>query len=320
MSEQLDETQIEALFAGDADGKRAAAPPAQARRRQIRTVDFSRPSTFSKEQERRLRRAHEVFCRSASTAISGEARTPVDFEVLDVRQLTWSNAVRETEHNAIYAVVRIGGPNGSQIVMALERIFVLTLIDRMCGGADSTPAQERKLSDIDMVLTESVMRGLVDQLSIVWDQWFDVRLVFEQLEIDTRGIQVAQLAEPTVVVTIECWFAKNTFLLTLMLPHAAVREASATFLAREAAARAEDPIAAQAVRRALGGIAIELRARVGSIELTADELLGLSEGDVVRLGPATGVTLYADDVAVHRGRPGRDGGKRAIQIGDRGRG
>jgi flagellar motor switch protein FliM len=170
-----------------------------------------------------------------------------------------------------------------------------------------------------MVLTESVMRGLVDQLSIVWDQWFDVRLAFEQLEIDTRGIQVAQLAEPTVVVTIECWFAKNTFLLTLMLPHAAVREASATFLAREAAARAEDPIAAQAVRRALGGIAIELRARVGSIELTADELLGLSEGDVVRLGPATGVTLYADDVAVHRGRPGRDGGKRAIQIGERGR-
>jgi flagellar motor switch protein FliM len=316
MSEQLDETQIEALFAGENDDNRTVAPPPTTRRRHIRTVDFSRPSTFSKEQERRLRRAHEVFCRSASTAISGEARTPVDFEVLDVRQLTWSNAVRETEHNAIYAVTRIGGPNGSHVVMALERIFVLTLIDRMCGGADSVPAQERKLSDIDMVLTEGVMRALVDQLSVVWAQWFDVRLSFEQLEIDTRGIQVAQLAEPTVVVTIECWFAKNTFLLTLMLPEAAVREASATFLAREAAARVEDPVAAQAMRRALGSIAIELRARVGSVELSADELLALCEGDVIRLGPATGVTLYADDVAVHRGRPGRDRGKRAVQIGD----
>jgi flagellar motor switch protein FliM len=318
MSEQLDETQIEALFAGERDGATKIAPPPGPRRRRIRTVDFSRPSTFSKEQERRLRRAHEVFCRSASTAVSGEARTPVDFEVLDVRQLTFSNAVRETEGDTIYAVIRLGS-GGSQIVMALERIYVLTLIERMCGGADGSPAKDRKLSEIDAVLTEGVMRGLIDQLSAVWGQWFDVPLAFEQLELDTRGVQIAPMAEPTVVVTIESWIAKNTFLLTLMLPLAAVREASATFLAREAAARAEDPVAARAMRRALGGIAVQLRARIGSVELTAGELLALSEGDIVRLGPASGVTLFADDVPVQRGRPGRDAGKRAIQIGERGR-
>jgi flagellar motor switch protein FliM len=315
MSEHLDETQIEALFAGESEGAATAAPPAPARRRRIRTVDFSRPSTFSKEQERRLRRAHEVFCRTASTAISGEARTPVDFEVLDVRQLTFSNAVRETEHDTIYAVIRLGG-EGAQIVMALERIFVLSLIERMCGGADTGPSKDRKLSEIDVVLTEGMMRGLVEQLSVVWSQWFDVSLAFEGLELDTRGIQIAQIAEPTVVVTIESWLAKNTFVLTLMLPHAAVREASATFLEREAAGRVEDPVAAQQMRRALGSVAIELRARVGSVGLTADQLLALSPGDVVRLGPASGVTIYADDVPVQRGRPGRDGNKRAIQIGD----
>jgi flagellar motor switch protein FliM len=143
-----------------------------------------------------------------------------------------------------------------------------------------------------------------------------VKLAFEALELDTRGIQVAPLAEPTVVVTIELWLSKHTFLLSLMLPHAAVKEASATFLAREAAARAEDPVAARAMRKALGSIAIELRARVASIELTADELLALDVGDVVRLGPAGPATLCADNVPVHRGRPGRDGGKRAIQIGE----
>lgn len=315
MSEHLDETQIEALFAGESEGAATVAPAAPTRRRRIRTVDFSRPSTFSKEQERRLRRAHEVFCRTASTAISGEARTPVDFEVLDVRQLTFSNAVRETEHDTIYAVIRLGG-EGAQIVMALERIFVLSLIERMCGGGDLGPSKDRKLSEIDVVLTEGMMRGLVDQLSVVWNQWFDVTLAFEGLELDTRGIQIAQIAEPTVVVTIESWLAKNTFVLTLMLPHAAVREASATFLEREAAGRVEDPVAAQQMRRALGSIAIELRARVGSVGLTADQLLALSPGDVVRLGPASGVTIYADDVPVQRGRPGRDGNKRAIQIGD----
>jgi flagellar motor switch protein FliM len=318
VSEHLDETQIEALFATGAGHGTDAPPSAVRRRRRVRTVDFSRPSSFSKDQERRLRRAHEVFCRTASTAISGEARTPVDFEVLDVRQLTFSNAVREPGADAIYAVIRLGG-EGAQIIMALERIFVLSLIDRMCGGADASPAKDRKLSEIDVVLTEGVMRAMVEQLSLVWDQWFDVRLAFEQLELDTRGIQIAQPAEPTVVVTIESWLAQNTFVLALMLPHAAVREASATFLAREATGRAEDPVAAQQMRRALGSVAIELRARVGSVQLSAAELLALSVGDIVRLGPASGVTIYADDVPVHRGRPGRDGAKRAVQIGDWGR-
>jgi flagellar motor switch protein FliM len=318
VSEHLDETQIEALFATGAGHGKDAPPSAVRRRRRVRTVDFSRPSSFSKDQERRLRRAHEVFCRTASTAISGEARTPVDFEVLDVRQLTFSNAVREPGADAIYAVIRLGG-EGAQIIMALERIFVLSLIDRMCGGADASPAKDRKLSEIDVVLTEGVMRAMVEQLSLVWDQWFDVRLAFEQLELDTRGIQIAQPAEPTVVVTIESWLAQNTFVLALMLPHAAVREASATFLAREATGRAEDPVAAQQMRRALGSVAIELRARVGSVQLSAAELLALSVGDIVRLGPASGVTIYADDVPVHRGRPGRDGAKRAVQIGDWGR-
>jgi flagellar motor switch protein FliM len=320
MAEHLDEHQIDALFAAGGDAATAIASStrmAPVRKRSVKSVDFSRPSTFSKEQERRLRRAHEVFCRSASTAVSGEARTPVDFEVLDLRQLTWSNAVRETENDAIYAVIRLGGGNGAQIVLAVERLFVLTLIERMCGGTDASPSPDRRLSDIDMVLTEGVIKNLVDQLSQAWMQWFEVNLAFEAVEVDTRGIQVAQLAEPTVVITIELWLAKHTFLMTLMLPHAAVKDASAAFLARAADALAEDPGAEAALRTALGGIAIELRARVGSIDLSADELLGLGVGDTVRLGPATAVTLYADEVPLHRGVPGRDRGKRAIQIGTR---
>ncbi|MGA2469435.1 MAG: FliM/FliN family flagellar motor switch protein [Solirubrobacteraceae bacterium] len=321
MSEQLDQSRIEELFAAGAASESAAtqteasptAEPVRRRRRHVTVVDFSRPSTFSKEQERRLRRAHEVFCRSASTQVTGEARTPVDFEVLDVRQLTWSNAVRETGTDVIYSVVRLG--QGSQIVLALERLFVLTLIDRMCGGTDVVVAGDRKLSEIDVVLTEGIMRGLIEQLSRIWNEWFDVALAFEGIEQDARGIQVAQLAEPTVVVTIELWLAKHTFLMTLMLPHAAVKEASATFLAREASALAEDPTAERAMRRALGNVAIELRARVASLELSADELLALDVGDTVHLGPAAEVTLYADDVPLHRGAPGRDGAKRAIQIG-----
>jgi flagellar motor switch protein FliM len=280
-------------------------------------VDFSRPTTFTKDQERRLRRAHEVFSRTASSAISGEARTPVDFEVLDVRQLTWSNALRETGTDAIYAVIDLGS-RGAHVVMSLERVFVLTLIERMCGGTDTEPADDRRLSEIDAVLTESVMRGLIDQLSVVWDEWFDSRLAFNGLEQDTRGVQVvAQLAEPTIVVTVEAWLAKHAFVLRLMLPHASLKSSSGKFFAREGDTLPEDPNAERAMRKALGGVAVELRARVASVDIGAAELLALGVGDILRLGRARGITLYADDVPLHQCVPGRDGGKRAIQLGAR---
>jgi flagellar motor switch protein FliM len=50
--------------------------------------------------------------------------------------------------------------------------------------------------------------------------------------------------------------------------------------------------------------------------MTVADVLALQPGDVLRLdGQAShGVTIFADQVPVHRARPGRSGTKRAAQI------
>jgi len=62
-----------------------------------------------------------------------------------------------------------------------------------------------------------------------------------------------------------------------------------------------------------------VRAEVAAVELPIEQVLALQAGDVLRLdAPADGgVTLYADNVPVHRARPGRSGGRRAVQVIDR---
>jgi flagellar motor switch protein FliM len=100
-----------------------------------------------------------------------------------------------------------------------------------------------------------------------------------------------------------------------MLPHSSLKASSGKFFAREGDALPEDPTAAKAMRRALGNVAVGLHARVASVEISASDLLSIATGDIVKLGPARGVTLYADDVPLHQCSPGRDGGKRAVQLG-----
>src|SRR5258705_13814595 len=94
MSATLNEDQMPGMFAQAEEGNlpeptsgRQARTPAR-----VTTVDFSRPSKFSKELERELRRLHEVFCRTAGSRMTGELRTSLDMSVVGLAQQTWSSA------------------------------------------------------------------------------------------------------------------------------------------------------------------------------------------------------------------------------------
>jgi flagellar motor switch protein FliM len=73
---------------------------------------------------------------------------------------------------------------------------------------------------------------------------------------------------------------------------------------------------AAAMRTAIGGVDVELRAEVGAVSLTIGEVLALGEGDILRLGPAGGEGVFLGERRLNRGRPGRSGSRRAIQITD----
>jgi outer membrane receptor protein involved in Fe transport len=104
MNDFLSAAEIDALF----DQANSGRPPAEnsdsgpgRRTRWLRTVDFSRPSKFGIDQQRRLRRIMEVFCASAATRLSAEHRLEVELEVIDAGQFTFANAI----HHGIRRIV-----------------------------------------------------------------------------------------------------------------------------------------------------------------------------------------------------------------------
>lgn len=315
MAEQLSDPQIDPLFAAGREGRRSSgADAARHASARVSAVDFSRPSKFTKEQERQLRRAHETFCRTASTGLGADIRTPIDLEVIGIAQLNWSNAVLEVGQDSVCAVVDIN-PLGTHLVMTLERVFALTLIERLCGGSLTGVAADRSLTDIDVAITSRIFQLFVEQLSLVWHEFAGVHLSFAQLELDASAAQVAALSEPTLMLTLEVRLGKGAFGLGILLPYSATELATGRFTSGAPEGPANDPAARTAMHRAIHSVGIELRAEVAAVELTAERILALSEGDLVRLGPASsGVTLFADDVPLQRAKPGRDGARRAVQL------
>jgi flagellar motor switch protein FliM len=310
---------IAALVDAAREGRLPEEPPAAQRRRRMRAVDFTRPTKFTSDQERRLKRGLEGFCRTASTRLSAELRMPLELEVINVTQLTWSNAHGQLPQSSITALVE-AQPIGTRMMLSAEPGLVLGSIELLLGGTDVSEIRERRLTDIDWALARHFFDRLRAQLSVIWVDIAELELALGSLEMHLETAQMVPVSEPTLTFTIEARLNGVSSTLALLLPWSAIEPVAERFAGRDdlsAAARGDDE--ADSVRRAVGRVDVTVRAEVAAVELPIEQVLALRAGDVLRLDtPAeAGVTLYADKVPVQRGKPGRSGSRRAVQVVDR---
>jgi len=291
------------------------AGPDRSRQRRMRTVDFTRPTKFTAEQERRIKRALDTFCRTASTRLSAELRMSLELEVISVNQLTWSNAHGQVPARSIACTVDVA-PLGTRMLHSTEMNLVLSAIELLLGGSGTTVPRERRLTDIDWALARHFLDRVLAQLSVVFADLAELELSANALDMHVDTAQTAPVSEPTLAFTIEARMDRESATIALLLPHAAIAPVIDRLTAREDGDAVGDAHTADAVRSAVGRVEMTVRAEVASVELPIEEVLALRPGDVLRLdGRAdAGVTIYAGDVPVHRGMPGRSGGRRAVQV------
>lgn len=318
MNDVLTPAQIAELVAQAKDGGLIDKPAARVRRpRRVREVDFTRPTKLAPDQSRRLERAHETFCRTASTRLSAELRSPIEIEIINVDQLTWAAALADMPQPSILAVLTTQ-PLDTAVLIGLELPLVFRLIERLVGGGDSETHVERNLTDIEIALTRRTFTTMLEQLSTVWNELFGLTLELRELESQIVNVEIAPPSEPTIVVTMEVRGTNDSSTMSLLIPYRSIESVSGRLSGQfdHGGSPMADQEVAEMVRGAIGAVEVEVRAEIGAVELAIGEVLALSEGDVLRLGAAAsgGVFLCAGDVRLHRARPGRSGSRRAIEI------
>jgi flagellar motor switch protein FliM len=308
---------IAALVDAAREGRLPEESATPQRRRRMRAVDFTRPTKFTADQERRLKRSLEAFTRTASTRLSAELRVPLELEVINASQLTWANAHAQVLSGSISAIVEVQ-PIGTRLMLSAEQALVLGAIELLLGGTEVTEQRERRLSDIDWALARHFFDRMLAQLSVIWTDMVGLELCVAQVETHLETAQMVSVSEPTLTFTMEARFNGVSSTIVLLLPWSAIAPVADRFGAREDHPdRGEEEI--RQVRRAVGSVDMTVRAEVAAVELPIEQVLALQPGDVLRLeAPAdAGVTLYADKVPVHRAKPGRSGTRRAVQVIDR---
>jgi flagellar motor switch protein FliM len=311
----LSEDQIAALVAAANEGQLPAAGPQAptSRRRRVRRLDFTRPSKFTSEQQRRLERAHDNFCRSVSTRLSAELRTAISVELIDTAQLTWANALDEIPKRSVSGIVEVA-PLDGRVLLTTELALLLGLLERLLGGRGMDRPTERPLTDVDRALTKRMFGTLLDELSISFNDVADLSFGLVDIETERPPAQMAPLSEPTLAMTFEVKLGRASSTMVLLIPHRAIEPVLRT------AADHDDAItagAAAAVGEAMGEVVVQLRAEVGSVDMPLERVLALRPGDLLRLDGTSeegAVTLFADAVGLHRAKLGRNGRFRAVGV------
>ncbi|HEY1370810.1 MAG TPA: FliM/FliN family flagellar motor switch protein [Gaiellaceae bacterium] len=317
MSEVLSNDQIAALIEAAKGGQVPSPSESPTRRpKRVRDVDFTRPTKFTADQVRRVERGHESFCRATSTQLSAELRTPVELEVINIAQQTWTAALGEVPQPSLYGIVDTD--IGTKVVAALELPMAMRLVERLLGGPTAGAAVSRELTEIEQALLRRTFGTILHHLSRTWEELMGITLALGELESQPLNLLLAPTSEPTLAITIELRTDRTSSTLSLLVPHRSIEPvidqlSSGGYGDDDAQVDAET---AEAVRAALSGVEVEVRAEVASVEMTIGEVLALKPGDVVPLRtPAElGGTIYADAVPVHRVKPGRTGKRRAVEV------
>ncbi|HYB28422.1 MAG TPA: FliM/FliN family flagellar motor switch protein [Solirubrobacteraceae bacterium] len=315
-SDKLNADQVAALVEAAKQGQLPDQPAARLRRaHRLRTVDFSRPTKFTADHQRRIGRAIDTFCQTSVTRLSTELRTAVELEAINTTQATWSGAQAQLPGGSLWVTLEVQ-PLGTRVLFTLEQSFILMCLDCLLGGSPDKPPRERRFSEIDTMLTERLIESMVHQLLLVWHDLAGVTLSIVEIETFNDASQIAPVSEPTLVIVIESRINKHSTSMALLIPWIAIDPVADRLSGKDAEEPEADAIGAAEIGRAVAGVPVTLRAEVAAIDLPIDAILALGPGSVIKLGVAAeqGVTLFAENVKLARAQPGCNGPRRAIQI------
>jgi len=143
-------------------------------------------------------------------------------EIINTLQLTWTAAQAQLPPGSLSMSVAVA-PLGTRMLLTVEQSFVVLALECLLGGTPLGPAQERRFSEIDWVLTRRLLESIITQLSLVWDDLAGLTLQAGEIDEDhTDGSQVASVSEPTYVVVIEVRMNQQSAALELLIPWVAI--------------------------------------------------------------------------------------------------
>ncbi|KXS49955.1 flagellar motor switch protein FliM [Halanaerobium congolense] len=286
MADVLNQNEIDSLLSAISSGSiDVEEAKEQSDEKKIKEYDFKRPDKLSKEQMRTLEMIHDNLSRIFTTTLSTKLRSMVNFEVVSIEQLAYSEFINSLPEPTIISINKLE-PLSGQFIFEINPEIGFGIIDRLFGGFGKPISDIRSFTDIERVVLRRVMNWLLVDFKEAWSNIEELEPELLELESNPNFIQVVPDSDMTIIITLAAKIGNTEGLINICLPYIVlepiVKNLNAQYWFSSTREKQTAEHIAQLKER-LNDALVEVEAELGSTQLTVEDFLYLRPGDVIRL-------------------------------------
>ena len=323
MSKILSQEEIDALLSGEGLGTGGVTAPAEGvgeeqKEKLVSLYDFKHPNRVSKDQLRTIQTIHEAFARGFATHLSTRLRSLVDIDLTSVDQLTYSEFIMSMADPSAVYIFNIKELEGDAI-LEISPQLVLYIIDRSFGGEGGVIQEAREITIIEQNVMKKIVENALEQLVRAWQNITPLTLELRDFETNPQLIQISPPGETAIMISFEVKIQDFSSLLNLCFPYFVLEDVMPKLSAQHQIAHNQKKKTHHdegIVQHKLRMAEIPVKVNLGKTELTLRDILGLEEGDIVRLDNRLDQSLdvVVGDTVKFKAKPGIYRNHKAVQI------
>lgn len=319
MVDVLSQNEIDALLAALSSGEMDAEElKKEESQKKIRSYDFKRAVRFSKDHIRSLTRIHENFARYLTTYFSAQLRTFVQINVVQVEQLPYDEFIRSIPKMTILNIFE-AEPLEGRMVLEVHPNVAYAMLDRLLGGIGTAPPKITALTEIETIVMERIFSRAFESLQEAWKTVIDITPRLEALETNPQFMQIVSPNETIALISLSTKIGDTTGMINLCIPHVVIepimpRLSVHHWFVSQKKSRAPEEV--ETLRLRVNKAKLPLVAELGNSQITIQEFLSLSVGDVITLNKKVeeGLSVKVGEKLKFIGSPGVVRDRMAVQI------
>ncbi len=285
----------------------------------VQLYDFKKSEKFSIENIRHLVMMSEEFCKTSNIQISYETKKEgFKLELETSNQVSYDDFLERTNKDDIIIKYNIDS-NVQNLTLFIDKSVVLSLVDLLLGGSGNVGDISREATGIDLELIRYLLQSLLQRIYLPY-QYDNIEIT----NIYTTPAQYQRLTGKDVVFESIIGVKINNDIIGKMrfcIPYKSMEPVINTLVNINISSEEEDKlkdIFSNEIFEYVKNVNMDIQAKLGSINISINDLLNLQEGDVVILNQKINddIIVKVGGADTYKAKPGVLGIKKSIQITD----
>jgi flagellar motor switch protein FliM len=318
MAATLTPDEIRALMSAIQDG-RVQPESSTAARGPVAPYDLTSQDRIIRGQMPTLDAINEQVASMLGIGLAGRTRLSLRVNSAPSTLLKFADLMPLLAPPASVCVLGLGASYGFALAVLepglAETLLSAALGDRRAKAPEGLPEGRREFTSVEQLVLRRLLLILTDAMTTTWAPVIPFQPEVLRFELDPR---MATIAPPSDVGIVSAFEIKGQMegRLQLVIPFAAVESAKTKLCSPRRLSQRADERFAEALRREVEQVAVELRGVFGCATMPFARLLDLKEGDVLLLDTAEEGTLpvTVQGRAKLRGTPAVVGGSMALVV------